>query len=83
MPSRCLRFTIRRSMAGVALLAALLAFGIVPLLRHIERLNRKAEYRQVAGDIRGAILPFENQALKGVTPSAWARTVRETYSAAT
>ena len=81
MPSQGLRFTVRWPIAVVALLAVLLAFWIVPVARRIERLNRQTEHRQVAGEIRGAILPFESRVPVGVNPSVWACAVRETYTA--
>ena len=53
----------------------------MPVARRIERLIRQTELRQVAGEIRGAILPFENCVPVGVNPSVWACAVGETYTA--
>jgi hypothetical protein len=76
--SRGLRLTIRGSMVVVALLAVVLAFGIIPLSREIERQNTAREYRQVADGITSAILALEKRVPNGVTRSEWLSAVELT-----
>ncbi len=78
MRSRGLRLTIRGSMVVVALLAVVLAFGIIPLSREIERQNTAREYRQVADGITSAILALEKRVPNGVTRSEWLSAVELT-----
>src|SRR5262245_46887025 len=80
MLSRRLRLTIREASAVVALLAAVLAFCIVPVARHIERENKKAEHRRVAGELGRALKALENHVPPGVSPSVWACALRETMT---
>jgi hypothetical protein len=73
-----LRLTIRGSMAVVALLALVLTFGLVPLLKEIERRRRAAEYGQVAVGMTNAIFALENRAPRGVNPANWKSAVKLT-----
>jgi hypothetical protein len=65
-------------MAFVALLALVLTFGLVPLLKEIERRRRATEYGQVAGGMTSAIFALENQAPRGVNPAKWKSAVKLT-----
>jgi hypothetical protein len=75
------QLTIRRSMAVVALLAVLFAFGLVPLITEISRQNRQNEYKQVADEMTSAIFALENRVPQGVNPSDWKSAVRLTAMA--
>jgi hypothetical protein len=72
------RLSLRRSMVIVAVLAALLAFVIVPISREFERRIRQSEYEAVAGEVTPAIFALENRMPKGVQPSRWKSAVRLT-----
>jgi hypothetical protein len=61
MRSQQLRLTMRGSMAVVAMVPLVLAFGLVPLIRSIERRKRAQEYHQVAAGMTRAIFALENQ----------------------
>ena len=75
---RRLRLTISGAAAVIALLAALLAFAIVPLARQIERENKQAEYQGVASELGGAIAGLQNRVPPHVSPSVWECAVRVT-----
>ena len=72
------RLTLRGSMIVVALLAALLAFVVVPISREIERRKRREEYNQVADGMTAALFALKNRVPQGVDPSRWQAAVEWT-----
>jgi hypothetical protein len=78
MRSRHLRLTIRRSMTLVALVAALLAFAILPLSKEIARQKEQSRYDQIATEMVDAVAALELRTPQGVSSSVWVCTVRST-----
>jgi type II secretory pathway pseudopilin PulG len=72
------RLTLRGSMIVVALLAALLAFVVVPISREIERRKRREEYNQVADGMTAALFALKNRVPQGVDPYRWQAAVEWT-----
>jgi hypothetical protein len=70
--------TIRASMAAVALISLVLAFGLVPLLRKFERQKAMREYGEVANEMCSAIFALANRVPTGVNPSEWKEAVKLT-----
>jgi hypothetical protein len=78
---RRLRFTIRRAMSIVALLALLTAFGPVPLIKQYIRRMKQTEYDQVVGGTSNAILALRHRVPRGVQSSHWTAAVELTATA--
>jgi hypothetical protein len=65
-------------MAVVALLALVLALGLLPLTRVIERRKMADEFGRVASAQMNAIFALENRVPPGVDPSDWKSAVEST-----
>jgi hypothetical protein len=74
------RITLRGSMIIVAILAAFLGFLVVPMLRHIDRQNKRAEYRRVAHSLVGMIDALTTRAPEGVSSAVWTCAVKQTMA---
>jgi hypothetical protein len=68
-------------MAIVALLAVLLAFGVVPLVRENSRRIKRIEYERLESGIRRAIVALKNQPPQGIPTSNWKSAVKLTMTA--
>ena len=81
MPLNRLRLTIRQSMAIIALVAMLLAFGVVPLARENSGQIKRMEYDRLEKGILSAIFALKIQPPQGIPPSNWKSAVDSTMNA--